>query len=375
MQSAVLVVILLAYASAFDSNAAASFADANWNCVTAACTSRVTSGTFQSQYQCAEFVSRSLAAGGGIPGLNGNSPQSAFLTHRVNGKTYDLLWVSSVQGLPYGMEDYLQDMGWKNIGTDCTKVRAGHAVITTGSDGPHSHTIVGVGNQLADAHNAAHLHTNPCFYTVEAIYEAPGGSTPTPPPPPPAGCVGIYQTTTDLNLRSSPSTTGTILQTIPSGSTVYDISGTTIAANGFNWRNIEFNGQKGYSADSFLTKTGTCTAPQSYCITASPNLRLRSSPCTTGTAITSMPKGASVTSLSSTLTAACGYNWRHVDFNGNQGYAANEFLVQCTPLGQFFDGNATIDPGACTTYPGAGAVTSFSSLLVIASVVVAMLAL
>jgi len=280
------------------------------------------------------------------------------LAHKVNGKTYDLLWVSSVQGLPYGMEDYLQDMGWVNIGTDCNKVQAGHAIITTGSDGPHSHTIVGVGPKLADAHNAGHLHTNPCFYTVEAIYAPPGGLTP-PAPVIPVNCKAIYTTNTDLNLRASGALTGNILQVIPSGSKVYDISGTTTPSGGYNWRNVNFNGQVGFVADSLITLVGQCPANTQFCVNASPNLRLRNGPCTTAAQISTVPTGASVTSLSATLTAGCGYNWRKITYNGDTGYAANEFLQACTkPIQQFV--NTTVDVGACTTHVGSASALSLT---------------
>src|SRR5690242_18880095 len=50
-------------------NAAVSYADSHWNCATAVCTSRVPAGTGQPNFQCAEFVARSLAAVGKVPGL------------------------------------------------------------------------------------------------------------------------------------------------------------------------------------------------------------------------------------------------------------------------------------------------------------------
>jgi len=248
-----------------------SFADANWNCTDSTCATRVISGTFQPSYQCSEFVSRSLAAGGYID-LGPNDPQSAYLSHTVNGKKYDMLWVSSVQGLPYGMEDYFIDMGWINVGSDCNTVKAGYAVICVGADGPHSHAIVGVGNKLADSHNSAALHTNPCYYNVNAIYAPPGTvpsgqtfaapvGTSTPPAPAPtfpAGCSGVYTTNTASNLRDGASITANILLVMPSGSTVYDISGTTTAAGAYNWRHVQFNGTTGYCADTLLNRSGNC---------------------------------------------------------------------------------------------------------------------
>jgi len=274
--------LLFCSSSALDVASLVAFADANWDCTTAACTARVTQGTFQDSYQCSEFVSRSVAAGGGIPGLAPTDPQSSFGNYQFNGKTYDLLWVSSVQGLPLGLEDFLQVAGWTNIGSDCTKITAGNVIITDGSNGPHSHNLIGVGNQLADAHNSAALHTNPCYYTVNAVYAAPpvsGTNSNTPSPatspataaspatsaPPTVSCVAVYNTTTSVNLRDAASLNGRILMAMPAGSIIYDVAGTTVAANGYNWREVRFGNTVGFAADSYLVRVGPC--PTSAVIT------------------------------------------------------------------------------------------------------------
>lgn len=62
-----------------------------------ACTSTVSEGSGQSGYQCAEFVARSLAAGGYIPGLSGLESQGSYDPYVYNGSSYDLLWVSDLQ--------------------------------------------------------------------------------------------------------------------------------------------------------------------------------------------------------------------------------------------------------------------------------------
>ncbi len=71
-----------------------------WNCANVACTSTVSSGSSQSSYECAEFVARSLAAGGYISGLTGLEAQSKYDPYVYGGNSYDLLWVSSKQALP-----------------------------------------------------------------------------------------------------------------------------------------------------------------------------------------------------------------------------------------------------------------------------------
>jgi len=288
----------------------------------------------------------------------------------LNGKTYDLLWVSSGEGGPLGLEDALKEMGWVDVGTNCaTSIKAGYVAIVNGADGPRSHTFVGVGENLGDAHNNAQFHVSGCFYgTPNAIYAPPGGAQ---PPVQPAGCKEVYQTSVSLNLRSAASTTASILVVMPAGATVYDMTGKETAEGGYNWRNINYNGRLGYAADTYLTAVGPCVTKQYFCVTASPNLNLRSGPCTTDSALTVIPKGDSVTSLSDTLTAACGYSWRNVNFNGIVGYAAEAFLTPCTPLGEYQSVNGTIiwplDPGACANASDASVVVvGFLSLALLA---------
>jgi len=144
----------------------ASFADANYLCSTAACSSKVASGAAQPSYQCAEFVARTLASTGKISGLTSGSPQSAYGSYSFGGKTYDLLWTSHRTGGPLGLEDYLLAAGWKSGGAvqDCS------VVFVNGAHGAWGHVAVGVGANLLDAHNNARLHVATTYYTVNGVY-------------------------------------------------------------------------------------------------------------------------------------------------------------------------------------------------------------
>ncbi len=150
-------------------NAAVSYADSHWNCATAACTSRVSAGTPQPNFQCAEFVARSLAAVGKVPGLNSNSPQSAYGSyHARNGRTYDLLWTgvdasgTNDEGIP-GLYQYLTENGvGVNIGNSPSRATPGDVTFHFEGQG-HTGLLVQAGsNAIADFHNNARFHV---FYT------------------------------------------------------------------------------------------------------------------------------------------------------------------------------------------------------------------
>jgi hypothetical protein len=155
-----------ASAAATAKNAAVAFADANWNCSTAACTHRVSAGSSQPNYQCAEFVARSLAAEGLIPGLTSHSSQSAYGNyHAKNGKTYDLLWVGWANGTfntgINGLYQYLIQNGvGKDIGNHPSQAAPGDVPIYFEGKG-HTSVLVQTGsNPLVDAHNNARYHVN-----------------------------------------------------------------------------------------------------------------------------------------------------------------------------------------------------------------------
>jgi hypothetical protein len=120
-------------------------------------------------------VARSLAAGGFIPNIAALAKQSDYEYYNHGGKVYDLLWVSSVQGMPLGLEDYLKVIGWRAVGSSPNDVKEGYVLICIGSDGPHSHTGIGVGAGIFDAHNSARYRAQAsiCGYGINVVYAPP----------------------------------------------------------------------------------------------------------------------------------------------------------------------------------------------------------
>jgi len=175
MKLIIILFALFSFSFSIDTNSLVAFADKNWDCADVNCDSTVNAGDGQPNYQCAEFVARSLVAGGAISGLGAYDSQSSYQYYQwTDGNTYNLLWVSSQQGGSLGLEDLLQAMGWSNTGRDCSIILPGYVIISTGADGPHSHTFVGVGSELIDAHNNARYHVNSCHMgTINAIYQPP----------------------------------------------------------------------------------------------------------------------------------------------------------------------------------------------------------
>jgi len=148
------------------------FANAQWNCADVSCDRTVCTGCGQPNYECAEFVARSLASAGLIP-LSPYASQGSYGSFNANGKNYDLLWVSSKNGGIRGLEDYLSDSGWNSCQSDSC-VTDCSALMVVGSEGAYSHTVVGIANQVCDAHNVARYQVPPSFYHINMVWNAPG---------------------------------------------------------------------------------------------------------------------------------------------------------------------------------------------------------
>lgn len=150
---------------AYAADPAVAFANSHWNCTTAACTSRVGAGAAQSSYQCAEFVARSLATDGYIPGLKNNSSQSAYGSYKPgNGKTYDLLAITpGIAGPGIGtLADFFTTYGYfRNVGKNVGNAVPGDMVVFMNSSGTPEHVVLIISSNYTiasiriDAHNSA----------------------------------------------------------------------------------------------------------------------------------------------------------------------------------------------------------------------------
>jgi len=116
--------------------------------------------------------------------------------------------------------------------------------------------------------------------------------------------------------------------------------------------------------------SSTPVAP-GLCVTASPNVNMRSGTCTNSAVIIAIPKGASVQSVSC-CTTSCGYSWRQIKYNGQTGYVANKYLTPCTgSLSAYNLNDTTIDPNAAC----ADGTVSMANVLSVTALFLAALAL
>jgi len=176
------------------------------------------------------------------------------------------------------------------------------------------------------------------------------------PPPPPPAAAGTCVTTASVNLRTAAGTTHNIIATIPSGSHVTDLGHPMQSVGGLEWRNIEYNGHSGWSANEYLSCAGhapaapppppphappppppahappppppATAAHHDYCVTSSA-LNLRSGAGTTHSVIMVIPQGATVTDLGKPWQSANNIEWRNIEYSGHSGWSSNQYLTRC----------------------------------------------
>ena len=164
-------------------------------------------------------------------------------------------------------------------------------------------------------------------------------ATPTPAKTPsPQG-----KTTTNVNLRSKASTSGSILTTVPKGATVTILNLSAAAG----WYQVQYSGKTGYMSSQYVTVIKTTTAPAKTATptptkatptptktvtptkTPSPqgktttNVNLRSKASTSSSVLLTVPKGKTITILN--LKAASG--WYQVQYSGKTGYMSSQYVT------------------------------------------------
>jgi hypothetical protein len=119
------------------------------------------SGSPQAPYGCAPYVAHALAAGGFV--AIDSSPFCGSLNKysavKFGSIYYDLNVVGKQDPNCSGgacLLDYLIARGW----TTTSKVVAGTVCAVQGSDGPYTHVVLGVGDNICNAHNMAHHHVS-----------------------------------------------------------------------------------------------------------------------------------------------------------------------------------------------------------------------
>jgi uncharacterized protein YraI len=151
-------------------------------------------------------------------------------------------------------------------------------------------------------------------------------------------------TTANLNLRTGPGTSYSVILVIPDGATV-NTTGTT--QNGFS--QLVYNGTTGWSASQYLTSSGGSTTATVF----DGALNLRSGPGTTYSVVTVMPDGATVT-----ITGALTNGFYPVRYGSLTGYAFADFLqigsnptpTPTTRTATVIDGALNLRSGPGTTY-------------------------
>lgn len=172
-------------------------------------------------------------------------------------------------------------------------------------------------------------------YMLSDYLRTPGGDV---------SAAAVMTTTANLNLRTGPGTSYSVILVIPNGATVNTTGATQ---NGFS--RLTYNGTTGWSASQYLTGSSGSTTATVF----DGALNLRSGPGTDYPVVTVMPDGATVT-----ITGSLTNGYYPVRYGNLTGYAFADFLrigsnptpTPTTQTATVIDGALNLRSGPGTTY-------------------------
>lgn len=222
---------------------------------------------------------------------------------------------------------------------------------------------------VADGHTWVRVQAGPVIGWMSMKYlTATGGSAPTPTgvasivptrtatqPAATARAGSVYRTTTRVNIRQAPSTSGAILATLPTGTTLVSLGDTSVA-NGHTWLRVQAGTMVGWLSMSYISPTGgtaptpTGVAALTRTPTSTPRavntparpangfisgdvvrvvdgpLNFRAAAGTSGSILGTLPTGTTAMVLNGP-SAANGYSWYQLQITGQpNGWVAADFI-------------------------------------------------
>lgn len=146
-----------------------------------------------------------------------------------------------------------------------------------------------------------------------------------------------------VNFRTGAGTSNTLLGTLPKGAPVMVLSSTT-GSDGKTWYRVTYNGTTGYVSGQYVSVTGTVTSGSgttgttgtvsgTTSTTGTPGVitnctsgvNFRSSASSSSSKLGTLPKGATISILSST-TGSDGDTWYKVTYGATTGYVHGDYV-------------------------------------------------
>ena len=131
----------------------------------------------------------------------------------------------------------------------------------------------------------------------------------------------VRYTTGNLNMRSGPGTSYSVILVIPKGAEV------AVLDSSSTWYKVSYGGKTGYASSSYLSSSPSAPPPPAQLPVryTTADLNLRTGPSTSYPIIVSMPKGSQVTILDTK------YAWPRVRYGTKEGYASPSYLSNTLP--------------------------------------------
>lgn len=160
------------------------------------------------------------------------------------------------------------------------------------------------GRDMYGLTNGLYITANPAYVSAQEVA--------------PASAATYKATTASVNMRTGPSTTYSVMTTLPRGAVVQVLE----HSNG--WDKVVYNGSTGWMAALYLTATSQSApapAPTKSYKTVTVNLNMRTGPSTSYGVVTTIPTGAVVEVFEHSN------GWDKIAYNGTTGWVAALYLT------------------------------------------------
>ncbi len=127
-----------------------------------------------------------------------------------------------------------------------------------------------------------------------------------------------YTTTANLNIRSGPSTSNTIVATVKQGTQL-----TVVGQASSGWLKVSYQGKTGYVSTQYVKEsTGSSeTAPASSVYVATANLNVRTAPSTADAIMATLKAGTQLD-----VMAKVANGWVKITYQGKVGYVSGQYV-------------------------------------------------
>lgn len=134
-----------------------------------------------------------------------------------------------------------------------------------------------------------------------------------------------------VNVRGAVGFDAPVLFAAEEGASLHVVGGPNTAPDGTVWYNVEVNGTLGWVVSDYLARPAVAAGATVKVVGTDGNgLRLRDGASLESATLTVIPEGTEISVIGAEVTDGSGQVWANVTYNGQNGFAARDYLAEVT---------------------------------------------